>query len=100
MASGSIAMRGRSAIALGLAGFLVVTSSVVWRRSLGSTRARRLQQMGEKSATLAAERARLEGEIRAATSRAQLTPVATRLGLRMPSDSQVIDLSRPKAPQR
>jgi DMSO/TMAO reductase YedYZ heme-binding membrane subunit len=93
-------MRGRSAVALALAGFLAVTSSVVWRRSLGSARARHLQQLGEKSAALSAERARLEGEIRSATSRAQLTPVAMRLGLRMPNDSQVIDLSRPRAPER
>ena len=45
---------------------------------------------------LTAERLRLEAEIRAASSRAALQPIAEqRLHMRVPADSQVIILSRP-----
>jgi hypothetical protein len=86
--------RGRTLVAVMLAAFLVVSSSVIWRRASGSAHARTLQRLAEQAATLETERAKLVGEIRRATSRASLTPAAQRLGLRMPSDSQVIDLPR------
>jgi hypothetical protein len=88
-------LRGRTAIAIGLAGFLVMTTSVVWRRARGSAVAMRLHELGARIGELEAQRARLEGEVRRASSQVELVPRAQRLGLRFPSDSQVIDLADP-----
>jgi hypothetical protein len=57
-----------------------------------------VQRLEQQRADLTARRAALEGEIRDATSRARLARVAEeQLGLRVPSDSQVITLPRPAA---
>jgi hypothetical protein len=88
-------IRGRTAIALGLGAFLVVTSSVVWRRATGSAAAIRLHALNSRIDELEAQRARLDGEVRRASSRQELGPRAQRLGLHFPSDSQVIDLPDP-----
>ena len=88
-------VRGRTAIAIGLAAFLLVTTSVVWRRSQGSAAALRLHSLGSRIDELKALRARLDGEVKFASSRQQLAPRAQRLGMRFPSDSQVIDLPDP-----
>ena len=88
-------VRGRTAIAIGLAAFLLVTTSVVWRRAQGSSAAIRLHALGSRVDELKAQRARLEGEVRRASSRQELAPRALRLGMRFPSDSQVIDLPDP-----
>jgi outer membrane murein-binding lipoprotein Lpp len=88
-------LRGRTAIAISLAAFLVVTSSVVWRRARGSAAAARLHELGAKVDELQAQRARLEGEVRRVSSQVELAPRAQRLGLRFPSDSQVINLPDP-----
>jgi len=85
---------------IGLAGFLLVTTGVIWRRSVGIAEARRLQDLARRRDALHNERLKLEGEIRAASSRARLAPLAEqRLGMRLPSASQVILLTRP-APSR
>jgi outer membrane murein-binding lipoprotein Lpp len=88
-------VRGRTAIAIGLVAFLVVTSSVVWRRALGSEAAAKLHDLGAQVDELQAQRARLEGEVRRASSQVELAPRVQRLGMRVPSDSQVIDLPDP-----
>lgn len=88
-------LRGRTTIALGLAAFLLVTTSVIWRRGQGSAAALRLHSLGTRIDELQAQRARLDGEVRRASSRQELAPRAQRLGLRFPSDSQVIDLPDP-----
>ena len=88
-------LRGRTAIALGLATFLIVTTSVVWRRARGSATANRLHDLGAQVDELRAQRTRLDGEVRRASSRNVLAPRVERLGLRTPSDSQVIDLQNP-----
>lgn len=93
--TGRRALRGRSAIAIGLAAFLLVSTSVVWRRAKGSTAAIRLHTLGARIDELEAQRARLEGEVRRASSRVELVPRVQRLGMRFPSDSQVIDLPDP-----
>lgn len=93
--AGRGAVRGRTAIAIGLAAFLVVTTSVVWRRARGSGAAARLHQLGAQVDELQARRARLEGEVRRASSLVELAPRVQRLGMRTPSDSQVIDLPDP-----
>ena len=89
------ALRGRTVIAMGLAAFLLVTTSVVWRRARGSTAAIRLHELGARIDELHAQRARLEGEVRRASSQVELVPRLQRLGLRVPSDSQVIHLADP-----
>lgn len=89
------AVRGRTAIAIGLAAFLVVTTSVVWRRARGTEAASRLHQLGARVDELQAQRAKAEGEVRRASSQMELVPRVQRLGLRFPSDSQVVDLRDP-----
>ena len=93
--TGRGAVRGRTAIAIGLAAFLLVTTSVVWRRARGTEAASRLHQLGAQVDELQAQRARLDGEVRRASSQMQLVPRVQRLGMRFPSDSQVVDLPDP-----
>ena len=99
-AKGSGRPRGRSIVALVLVGFVLVAVVVIWRRSYGFSREREISLLEQKRTQLEGERARLELEIRDASSRARLAPIAEqRLGMRIPSDSQVIDLRRaPAAP--
>jgi hypothetical protein len=91
-----LTLRGRTAVALALAGFLVVTTSVTLRRARGSQAAARLHELGARFDELQARRTRLEGEVRRAASRMELVPRVQRLGMRFPSDSQVIDLALPE----
>ena len=94
-------MRGRSIVALLLVGFVVVAAGVIWRRSYGVARAREQRTLETRRGTLEAERAKLEGDIRDASSRAKLARVAEeRLNMHVPSDSQVIRLPRPPRPAR
>jgi len=83
-------------VALGLAGFLAVTTSVTWRRARGSQAATRLHALRTEYDALQAERTQLEGAVRRAASRVELVPRVERLGMRVPSDSQVIDLLLPE----
>jgi cell division protein FtsL len=93
-------MRGRTLIALILLGFVAVATSVIWRRSVGVAQARAIQQLEQQRADLEARRAALEGDIRDATSRARLARTAEeRLGMRVPSDSQVITVPPPPPPR-
>lgn len=92
-------MRGRSLVALLLLGFVLVAGGVIWRRSLGLARAREESRLDQRRVALEAERAELEGDIRDASSRAKLAPVAeVRLHMHIPNDSQVIYLQRPVRP--
>lgn len=95
MAARGVALRGRTAIAIGLAAFLLVSTSVVWRRARGNATAARLDSLGARVNELEAVRTRLEGDVRRAGSQVDLRPRAERLGLRVPSDSQVIVLPDP-----
>ncbi len=88
-------MRGRSMVFLALAGFVVIATGVIWRRSLGVTRARAIEQIETRRTALAAQRAKLDGDIRTAMSMERLGRVAEeRLHLRVPSDSLVVTLRR------
>ena len=90
--------RGRSIVALVLVGFVLVAVGVIWRRSYGFSREREIAVLEQKRTQLEGERARLELEIRDLSSRARLAPIAEqRLGMRIPSDSQVIDIRRDTA---
>ena len=78
-----------------LLAFLVISGGVILRRTAGIAAARELLELDARRAALVAERLRLEGDIRAAGSRAQLQPIAEqRLQMRVPSDSQVVILPR------
>jgi len=89
-------MRGRSLVALVLVGFVLVATGVIWRRSFGNARAREQQRLEQQRAALEAERAKVEGDIRDASSRTSLAKVAEqRLNMHIPSDSLVIYLKRP-----
>jgi cell division protein FtsL len=86
---------GRGRLALVLLGFLVIASGVILRRTYGIAAATQLRQLEQKRAALIAERLRLEGEVRAAASRSTLQPIAEqRLQMHVPSDSQVIIITR------
>ena len=89
-------MRGRSVVALVLVGFVLVATGVIWRRSFGNARAREQQRLEQQRGALEAERAKVEADIRNASSRATLAKVAEeRLNMHIPSDSLVIYLQRP-----
>ena len=88
-------MRGRSLVGLLLVAFLVVALSIVWRRTVGIRQSEKLAELDAKKTQLQSERARLEGEIRDASARQNLgTVVERRLGMHIPSDRQVVILSR------
>ena len=89
-------MRGRSMVFLGLFGFVVVATGVIWRRSTGLAQARELRELRTRRDALAAQQAALEGAIRDASSRERLARTAEeRLGMRVPPESLVIRLPRP-----
>jgi cell division protein FtsL len=95
MAKRSVALRGRSLVALILAVFVLVALSIVWRRTLGIGQSERLAQLDGKRNELEGERARLESEIRDASSRQRLgVAVESRMGMHIPSDKQVVILPR------
>lgn len=82
-------------IFLGLIGFVLVATGVIWRRSTGLAQARELGELQQRRAALEAQQAALEGAIRDASSRARLGRTAEeRLGMRVPPDSLVIRLPR------
>lgn len=91
--------RGRSVVALTLFGFVLVATSVIWRRTFGYSQTRALQRLERQRQDLRSQRAQLQREIRDAASRDRLAATAEqRLRLRMPSDSQVIVIERKDIP--
>jgi hypothetical protein len=81
--------------ALLLLGFLIISGGVILRRSFGIAASAQLRDLDARRAGLSAERLHLEGEIREASSRARLQPIAEqRLQLHVPADSQVILVPR------
>lgn len=99
MAKGNVKLRGRAYIAIGLIGFVLVAMGVIWRRSVGVKQAGAIRELEQRRADLEARRAALEADIRDATSRTRLARIAEdRLGMHVPSDTQVITLPRPVPP--
>ena len=89
-------MRGRSIVFLGLFGFVVVATGVIWRRSTGRSQESELRELRTRRDALAAQQAAREGAIRDASSRERLARTAEeRLGMRVPPESLVIRLPRP-----
>ncbi len=86
---------GRFRFALLLLGFVSIASVVVLRRTYGIGAAREIQAMETRRSGLIAERRRLESEIRIASSRQRLLPIAEqRLQMHVPTEAQVVYLSR------
>ena len=90
-----VAASGRLRFALLLLGFVLVASVVVLRRTYGISAAREIQTMKTRHSGLIAERRRLESEIRVASGRARLLPIAEqRLRMHVPTEAQVVYLTR------
>lgn len=88
--------RGRGPLLLVvLLGFVLVATGVIARRTYGIGQARQVREMERRRQALEADRMRIESEIRDASSRARLAPIAQGLGLHVPSPDQVIMLRPP-----
>ena len=95
MAKGSVGLRGRSLVGLILCAFVLIALSIVWRRTIGIGQSEHLAVLDARRATLESERARLDAEIRDASSRQNLgATVERRLGMHVPTDKQVVILPR------
>lgn len=78
-----------------LLGFFMVATGVIARRTFGINQARTLRALERQRDAVDASRVKLEAEIRDASSRARLVPIAEqRLHMYVPADSQVIILQR------
>jgi len=82
-------LKGRHWLMLWLVVFVCVLLAIAARQSAGFRAARRLGDLREERMVLEARRAELERQIRVASSRQVLVPLAERtLGLHEPSDSE------------
>lgn len=80
-------------IAGGLATFVIVAAAVIARRSYGHSEGRELTSLQRRKASLESERVRLQQQIRDASSRTVIVPLAERrLGMHLPTESQMIML--------
>ena len=88
----------RSFIALVLVGFVLMATGVIARRVLGVAAESSIRRLRQRRDGLEAERIRLEGVIREASSRARLQPIAEqRLNMHIATPEQQIILPRPAA---
>lgn len=95
MAKSGVKLRGRSLVALILGAFILVALAIVWRRTVGISESENLATLDARRVELEGERARLESEIRDASSRQTLgTTAERRLGMHIPTDKQVVILPR------
>lgn len=82
-------LKGRHWLMLWLVAFVCVLLAIAARQSSGFRAARRLGELREERMALEARRAELERQVRVASSRQVLVPLAERaLGLHEPSDSE------------
>ena len=99
MAKRGVGVRGRSIFGMLLGAFIIVTLTVVWRRSIGVSESRDIQQLERHRSDLEGERAHLESRLRDVTSRQRLGPlVEQRLGMHVPAGREVVIL--PRQPKR
>jgi len=75
VAKRSLRLRGRSIAALVLAGFVLIATGVITRRSYGIVQQREVERLKNRLDGLSAERETLESQIRTASSRARLEAV-------------------------
>lgn len=74
-------------------GFVLIAAAVITRRSYGYEQGRETKSLERRYALLSSDRVRLAAAIRDASSRRTLGPIAERrLGMRIPSDMQVVFL--------
>ena len=95
-------LKGRHWLMLWLVVFVCVLLAIAARQSAGFATARRLSELREERLSLEARRAELERQIRVASSRQVLVPLAERaLGLHQPSDSEFafLPVAQPPADQ-
>lgn len=93
-----VAPNWRSLIALVLVGFVLVTTGVIARRVYGVRQAVRIRDLDRQRDALAAERVRLDGAIRAASSRSRLVPLAEqKLKMHIATPDQQVLLTRPRS---
>ena len=89
-------LKGRALIAVGLLAFLVMSSVVVWRRSVGVSTAGAIRIAKFEKRSLETERKTLQGNIELAKTRPRIVGEAQRrLGLHVPSDSQTRLIAEP-----
>jgi hypothetical protein len=82
-------LKGRHWLMLWLVVFVCVLLAIAARQGAGLRTARHLGELREQRTALEARRAELERQIRVASSRQVLVPLAERrLGLHQPSDSE------------
>ena len=92
-------LKGRHWLMAWLVVFVAVLLAIATRQSAGFRTARRLGDLREERTALEARRAELERQIRVASSRQVLVPLAERrLGLHEPSDSEFTLLPLPPLP--
>lgn len=92
-------LKGRHWLMLWLVVFVCVLLAIAARQSAGFRTARRLGELREQRTALEARRAELERQIRMASSRQVLVPLAERrLGLHEPTDSEftLLPLTTPR----
>jgi len=87
--------RGRHWVALWLVAFLVTTWIVYARQTAAYRAARDLADLRARRANLEGHRADLQRRIRVAESRVVLVPRGVRLGLHLPSDSEIVLVPAP-----
>lgn len=86
--------RGVLRLALAFAGLLASLSLVIWRQSRALEVLRALDEVRQTRAILEAERSMLVHRIQRLESRARIVAVAQeRLGMHMPSGSEIVILS-------
>jgi cell division protein FtsB len=95
MAKRTVRLRGRSIAALILAGFVLVATGVIKRRTYGIAQQQEIERLKNRLDGLSAEREALESQIRTASSRARLGAIAEqRLKLSVATGSQLVFLPR------
>ena len=89
-------LKGRHWAAFWLVAFLAVAWVVIARQTSAIRAARELSTLHEERAALSGKSADLERRIRTAESRTVLLPLARRhLGLRVPTDTEIVLLPAP-----
>ncbi len=95
MAKRAVRLRGRSIAAMILAGFVLVATGVIKRRTYGMAQQQEIERLKNRLDGLSAERETLESQIRTASSRARLGAIAEqRLKLSVATGSQLVFLPR------
>ena len=95
MAKRPVKLRGRSIVALLLAGFVLIATGVITRRTYGMRQQQEIERLKNRLDGLSAERETLESQIQIASSRARLGAIAEqRLQLTVATGSQLVFLPR------